>query len=48
MRGDGNCYKQLFVKGDQGPQLHWSKCCAVHQHTGSRMGIRGTTIQRVE
>ena len=28
-RGDRDCYKQLFVKGNQGLQLRWSKCCAV-------------------
>jgi len=48
MRGDGDRYKQLFVKGDQGLQLRRSKCCAIQQHTSSRMGIRGATIQREE
>ena len=48
MRGDGDHYKQLCVKGDQGPQLCWSKHCAIQQHTSSWMGIWGATIQSEE
>ena len=47
-RGNGDRYKWLSVKKNQGPQLCWRKYSAIQQHTSSRMGMRGAKIQKEE
>ena len=48
MRGNGDHYRRLTVKKNQGPQLFWRKYSTVQQHTSSRMGRRGAKIQKEE